>query len=198
MSTLSSGSRRRDAHGQSLVEFALLLPLFMIVVLGLIEFGFAFNALLGINFASRNAALTAAEAGDAPGADCLILRGIDLDITSPAEDVRVSEVRIYWSDKNGRQIGSAANVYRRTGTTSCTYPGRAAFTVPYTRVSAGYPEATRCNVLAGCGGGHDGVDTIGVQIAYNYSWITPLRNVVPLPGGYTFTRANAMRMEPVL
>jgi hypothetical protein len=73
-------------------------------------------------------------------------------------------------------------------------------TVPYSLVgAAGYPESMRCDVLAGCGGAHDTVDTIGVQITYTHGWITPLPNIVTLGGsGFEFTHSNAMRMEPSL
>ncbi len=82
--------RRRTAapqasRGQALVEFSLVLPLFLTVMLGILEFGFAFNAVLAVNFASRNAALTAAEGGDAAGTDCLILRSVENDIGAPAD-----------------------------------------------------------------------------------------------------------------
>ena len=40
-------------HGQSLVEFALVFPIFFILLLGIIEFAFVFNAMLAVNFASR-------------------------------------------------------------------------------------------------------------------------------------------------
>jgi Flp pilus assembly protein TadG len=41
-------SVRREAHGQSLVEFALILPLFLLILFGLIDLGrgvFAYNAI---------------------------------------------------------------------------------------------------------------------------------------------------------
>jgi Flp pilus assembly protein TadG len=50
------GSRRPGAEGQSLVEFALVLtPLFMIL-LGIIQFGFIFNAYITITNATREGA----------------------------------------------------------------------------------------------------------------------------------------------
>ena len=53
--------------------------------LGIIEFAFAFNAILAVNFASRNAALYAAEAGTNAGGDCVILNSIEDDISAPGE-----------------------------------------------------------------------------------------------------------------
>ena len=65
-------SRSRQGErpdGQSLVEFALLIPLFLLMVVGIIEFSFAFNASLNTNYASRAGGLMAAEAGNASAAD---------------------------------------------------------------------------------------------------------------------------------
>jgi len=72
-----------SAGGQGVVEFALLFPLFMALFFGLIEFALAFNATLTINHASEEAARTASVAGNMAGADCLILQGIEQDVTTP-------------------------------------------------------------------------------------------------------------------
>ncbi len=189
------------SDGQSMVEFALVLPIFLVLVIGLMEFSVAFNALLGINFASRDAALLAAEAASDTGSDCVILQSIERDVDAPANRSRIQEVVVYWAtDTGGVQPGNPVNVYRRTGSTTCSLPDGATITVPYSLVgAAGYPEDMRCDVLAGCGGGHDTVDTIGVSISYRHTWVTPLANIVTLGGsGFEFTHSNAMRMEPSL
>jgi len=141
--------------------------------------------------------LTAAEAGDSSGADCSILRALDTSMTPPANNGRVSEVRIFKSDTNGQALGPV-NVYDRSGTTSCPLADGTPATVAYNQVSSSYPEASRCNELQGCKV-QQTVDTIGVQISYRYSWITPLSSLLQLSGpGYPLVKSNAMRMEPVL
>ena len=55
---------RGHSRGQSAVEFALVLPLFLLILIGLIEFAFAFSTLNSINYTARDVALTAAEGGD--------------------------------------------------------------------------------------------------------------------------------------
>jgi hypothetical protein len=181
---------RRASHGQSLVEFALVFPFFFIILLAIIEFSFAFNAILAIDFASRDAALAAAEAGNAGGADCSILKALDRSVTAPASAGNISEVRIFKSDTNGKPIGPA-NVYDLAGTAACTG-------MPYHLVSESYLETDRCNELAGCKI-QTTVDTIGVQVTYVYQWRTPLHGLLPMSGpGYQMVKSNAMRMEPVL
>lgn len=189
--------RRRASPGQSMVEFMLLLPIFIVLIIGIMEFAVAFNALLAVNFASRDAALLAAEAGSDSGADCIVLSSVEADVGPPANTTWIQQVRIYHSDQQGNEL--VANVYNRGGSTSCLMVDGTTITVPYTLGVAGYPEADRCDIMAGCGPGHPGVDTIGVSITYSHSWITPLARVVTLSGtGFTFTHSNAMRMEPVL
>ena len=191
---------RREERGQSAVEFALIFPIFILLVVGLMEFSIAFNALLSINFASRDAALLASEAASDAGADCIVLNSIESDVNAPARGSLINQVRIYWSDQNGVERANAANVYGRTGSTTCTYPNGSQITVPYSLVGgAQYPESDRCDVLAGCPGtpAHAGLDTIGVSITYTHSWITPLANLVTMGGtGFQFTHSTAMRMEP--
>jgi Flp pilus assembly protein TadG len=48
--------RLREEKGQSLVEFALLIPLLILILMAIIEFGFMFNAYITISNASREGA----------------------------------------------------------------------------------------------------------------------------------------------
>jgi hypothetical protein len=183
--------------GQTLVEFALVIPLALVLIMGIIEFALAFNALLAINFATREAALVAAEAGNYDNADCVILSMVEQSITEPADDDHITEVTIYKATTTGAETATA-NVYTRTGTTACLMPDGSNLSLPYS-LSGGenYVQITRCNVLAGCGG--QKLDHIGVKIEYTYLWHTPLAGFLNMGGtGYDLVKANAMRMEPVL
>jgi Flp pilus assembly protein TadG len=196
---------RRD--GQTIVEFALVVPLFVILLIGIIEFGFALNAVLAVNFATREAALVAAEAGNGDGADCIILQKIEDSISPPAEDNKIESVLIFKSDRLGTKL--ATNTYNRTGSMSCTFPGAVVVTVPYSLTPAApagenYMDTNRCNILAGCPAKGPlpatiAVDQIGVEVKYIYKWRTPLSALLNLSGtGYTIVKANSMRMEPIL
>lgn len=46
----------KNQKGQALVEFALVVPILLIIVMGIIEFGFMFNAYITISNASREGA----------------------------------------------------------------------------------------------------------------------------------------------
>jgi Flp pilus assembly protein TadG len=189
------GRTTETERGQALIEFALVLPVFLLLIFGVVEFGFLYNAAATVNFVSRVAALLAAEGGRTEGTDCMVLRAIERDMISPAVSSRISTVEIYWSDANGDQIASNANVYTRTGSLTCAYAG-GSITVPYTLSTERYPAAQRCDVLAGCGGQHATVDDIGVRITYTHQWVTRFGQTIAR--SITFLRSTAVRMEPTL
>jgi Flp pilus assembly protein TadG len=186
----------RSEKGQAIVEFAMLLPVLVLLLIGLMEFSLVWNSRNTVLFASRDGSMLAAEGGSLDGTDCVVLQRIESDVVSPATALRLQQVSIYWSDRNGDQIGSNQNAYTRTGSTSCTYPDGTTITVPYTLATAAYPESVRCSVLAGCGGSHTTVDTIGVRITYQHFWMT---SFVRFAGNsVTFTEASITRAEPQL
>jgi Flp pilus assembly protein TadG len=195
-------------HGQTLVEFALVIPIFLIIFISVIEFGFMLNATLAVNFATRDAALIAAEAGNADLADCTILRYVENDISEPLSDAQIQSVTIYQADRAGQPVPGVQNVYTRSGSTECVFSATDTVDLPYTATSSAYPTEDRCNELAGCAvdgspGVHVPLDSIGVRVTYRYPYHTPIGNLLPfLPGASTgyldFTWANVMRMEPIL
>ena len=189
--------RDRRESGQSLVEFALVFPLFMLLTLFIIEFAFVFSALLGVNFASRNAALTAAEAGSDKLADCVILQQVENSIGAPGNKANVQTVTIYRSDQSG-STRLATLTYTRGGTTTCT-KGAVSLSVPYSSPTGTYTHDQRCNYLNGCPLlGRTQIDTIGVEITYDHYWVTPIHNFGLAGTHVTLTQSNAMRMEPIL
>lgn len=207
MTIFRRGKDRKDrSTGQTLVEFALVFPLFFTLFLGVIEFAFAFNAILAVNYASRNAALAAAEAGASSGADCVILSGIEADVSAPANHAHITRVEIYRAKSNGDDYdGTTRTVYTRNlaVAVSCTRPDLTTTSIYYSRTSNLYPELSRCNIMAGCpgasgGGNHTGIDHLGVRIFYDHPFVTPLQTFVGNGTGITFDRSNVMRMEPIL
>ncbi len=195
--------RANRAEGQSLVEFALVFPIFFVLLMGLIEFGLVFNALLSVNFATRDASLIAAEAGNGVGSDCVILKKVEDSIAAPSNKAQIVTVQIYKANKTGNPQAGRINLYSRSGSKTCTLRDATTLTVPYSLTgSAGYAEIERCNVVNGCPtlpGSPTGVDTIGVKVTYDYTPFTPLGSFIGLGStSYTLVESNAMRMEPVL
>jgi Flp pilus assembly protein TadG len=200
--------RASNSEGQSLAEFALLAPLFLLLLIGLIEFSFAFNAALNTNYASRAAGLIAAEAGNASAADCLILEAIERAVHTPTDRRQIARVDVQRTNPSGSTV-YASTSYRRSGSLTCTRTDGTRVTTPYSLISNGYPASQRCNVLPpyGCPTltpARTTVDTIAVQITYTYPWHTPLGSLMTMFGGsitgsgMSFVDRNVFRIEPVL
>jgi hypothetical protein len=185
---LPGASRRRltgrsSSAGQSLVEFALVVPIFLLLMMGILEYGFLYNNILTVQYAARQGVSAAAQAGAVDGADCSILKAVERALTAPIDKTRVSSVLVYKSDTNGDPIPGVANEYIRSGSLDC--PGSE--TEPYTLLgSEGYAQVDRHDSLAA------GLDVVGVRIGYLYSGITPLG------AGRTWTVSDgaSLRMEP--
>ena len=154
------------------------------------------NAYLSIDFASRNAALTAAEAGSNGSADCSILRTIEDSVTAPASSSR-HRPGPDLQGRHERQRPRPGQRVRPQRDDVLPAQRRHAGDPAVSRVSNGYPSSSRCDELAGCKV-QTSVDTVGIEIS-TYGWITPLHSLLPTSGpGYTMVKSNAMRMEPVL
>lgn len=201
------GNRKHQQRqaGQSLVEFALVIPLIMTLIMGALELSVAFAANIGVNRAAQGGAHMAAQAGDIAGADCLILDHIEQRVLAPTIPSQIEQVRVELTDLGGSVV-RAVNIWSRSGSTQCPVADGLILTVPYTLLSATYPDSQRCNVLAGCPSmtpQRATVDSIGVSIRYRHHWITPLGGVIPMPGGsdgsgWVIEQRNIFRMEPHL
>lgn len=196
-STLPGGTpvrRRRRQDGQTLVEFALVIPMFLTMLISFVEFAFTFNAVLATDFSSRDAALAGAEAGNVAGADCVILETVENDMHAPTDSDQIQVVEIYRTTSSGT-VGEAT-VYKRTGANDCRFPDGTLKSMPYTQTQNDYDELSRCNILAGCSDPDRPIDHIGVKVTYRYVWKTPIGQAIS--SFLDVFRSNSMRMEPVL
>ena len=187
----------RGERGQAMVEMALVLPLLLFLIIATIEFSLLLNARNTVSFASRDASMLAAEGGSRAGTDCVVLQQVERDLVAPASAIKVNQIKVYWSDQNGDEIGSNHNLYTRGGTFTCDYGDGTSVTVPYTLTYAGYIEGVRCDVLAGCGGSHTQLDNIGVEVQYVHLWLTAFGRVTG-GTGLTFNVTTTTRLEPQL
>ena len=175
-------------RGQSLVEFALIMPIFMFLLLIMLEFGLAFGHNMSIGTATREGARTGAAlatggvtTGDCSGGqdpsfvDEQIISGVQKILKSPGSDVvlaDISEIRIYKADAAGAQIGSYVNIWTYTPGTGpdadhSVGVDRLDFSPPG---SQSWPVCTRDNGST--------PESVGVQIRYTYHLQTALAGVV--------------------
>jgi hypothetical protein len=209
MQRTNHGEADGPGSGQTLVEFALVIPLIMLIVMAVFEFALGFNAFVGLNRASQNAAHLAAITGNQSGADCLILSEIEQDVQPPNAASEIRSVIIERTAMAGN-VSYQQQTYAKPGLWDCTLPDGTDVTVPYTPAAnanglPGYPEEQRCPVLGGCAAldpPRSTVDNVGVRVQYRHRWVTPLSSIMDaLPGGangWTFTQRNIFRMEPSL
>jgi hypothetical protein len=218
MSSRRNTTRHRRSRGQSLVEFTMVIPIFLTVFFSIVEFSFLFTSFLSVGYASHDAAQVAAEFGSSAGTDCAVLERVMNDVMIPANPRQIKTVDIFWVNTdsgNYSPVAGAENIYTFDGGShDCKKPGattpiQVPFPIPADPAdeanNGGYPEKTRCNVnkAIGClptnGIAHNTVDTIGVKITYQYTWITPFPQLIGGSGnGPLFTEINIMRLEPVL
>lgn len=99
MRTIRAVLKRR--RGQAIVEFALVLPIFILILVGIMEFGLVFHQYLVVTSASREGARVAALGGtDADvvtmvnNATASINRGLLTVNVSPAQRVRGQSVTV--------------------------------------------------------------------------------------------------------
>lgn len=174
---------RHDTAGQGLVEFSLTLPIFVLLLMGVLEFGFLYNNILTVQFASRQGVSAAAQVGAEDGADCSILKAVEGALTTPIDKTRITAVEVFQSDANGNPIPGKVNRYIRTGLLDCS----GITTQPYTLTGIeGYPQITRKDSLV------EGLDVIGVHIEYVYVGVTP----VGAGRTWDVTDGATLRIEP--
>ncbi len=194
MSRRRSADRRAGSRGQGLVEFAVSVPVFVMLLFGMLEFGFAFSHNLTLEYATREGARVGAALG--PGTanvpcaqvDDQIVAGVQRVLTSPGSPVdisRISAIKIYKADANGDQSGSSVNTW---------IPG-AGPTVD------GVPlifKSTTVNWNA-CGRDNGASpDSIGVSLVYSYKLISPLGIFLGMAGTPAFQMSDrtVMALNP--
>lgn len=190
---------RGGERGQGLVEFAMLVPVFMLLLLGMLEFGTAFNHNLTIGYASREGARIGADlvngggtfgcgTGQSPNAgafgrnvDQVIIEAVDRVLTSagsPIDLSRVSKIRLFRPDKSGNDTLGQGNDWLYTSS-PFTLPDLT--TVNFAPSGAGTFQACSRSSVVQTGGPTSGiVDSIGVAIDYTYQMVTPLGTTLPM------------------
>jgi len=195
---------RGRERGQSLVEFGILLPGFLLILFGLLEFGFLFSHQLTLEYATREGARVGAALGNGSRAapcsgtspepvDWQIVAAVQRVLTSPGSQVpptRVQEIRIYRAKNNGDQQGNQANVW---------VPGTGPM-VDGTRLvfresgAAGWDACGRRRATTRSAE----ADSIGVSIVYDYQFVSPLGTMLGVvgPASMTISDRTVMALNP--
>ena len=179
------GGRQR---GQALVEFSILLPVFMIVTTGLLEFGLVFNNHLTLEYATREGARTGAALADGKGdqatcdtIDAQIVAAVQRVLDAPGSPIdlsSVSNISIWRATASGQPDGSVGIfVWTYTGPNSGpSVDGKALSYSPPNPLPLTWQPCSR-------NAGGSTPDSIGVSLAYTYHMATPLAALLAMVGG---------------
>lgn len=194
---MTGSPKRRGQSGQSVVEFALIVPVFVLFLLGMLEFGFAFNHHMTLEYATREASRTGSSLGNGGSLNCVggvdasqidnqVVAAVQRILKSPGSSVTmadIGEIRLYRADAAGNQIGSQANTWRYTpGAGPDIDPGLGLDKLDFSPVSVGW---TACSRTDG-----PNPDSIGVRIVYTYRFSTPLGSLINYLGGSSLARLD--------
>lgn len=162
--------RTRHGRGQSLIEVTLILPVLLMITLGTLEFGFAFDSHLTLAYASREGARTGAALSDGGGdaavcavIDAQIVAAVQRVLESPGSDVdlsQVSEIRIFKAGSDGQELGPLSRWTRTPG----AGPMVDGVKLDFSQAMSSWPPCSR----------NADVDSIGVSFTYLYHYRTPL------------------------
>lgn len=177
------------SRGQGLVEFALILPVVVLLLLGMLEFGFLFDHHVSLSYASREGARVGSAlangggplgcgTGESPNAaavDPQVIAAVERVLTSPGSLVdiaRIGEIRIFRANAAGTQIGGFVNVWRYSPGSGPTIDGRP---LDFAQTSVGWAACARSNRTP--------PDSIGVGVTYRFELSTGLGAIMRLFGG---------------
>lgn len=200
--------RTRDGErGQGLVEFSLLVPLFVLLLLAMLEFGFVFDHFLTIQYATREGArvgsamvngggplgCSGSQSPNAADVDPLIIAAVTRVLSSPGSRVHIADIpsiRIYKANPSGGELGPV-NVWAYSPGAGPLVDGRH---LDYAVQSTGWNACGRTNAGSP-------PDSIGVSLVYTYRLQTAIGNVVGFFGGngmsnITVSDRTVMAMNP--
>jgi hypothetical protein len=202
------GVHRSAERGQGLVEFAMVVPLFMILLLGLLEFGFVFDHAMTLNYATREGARSGAAfaAGNSTTMPCATSTDVDKHVVaaiqrvlkapgSPISIDQINSIQIYKASSSGGVSGGQTNVWDYNAGSGPMVDGAP---LDFSQTSQGWNACTRDNSWSG------GVapDSLGVSISYQYQYVTPLAAAMqffgPVGGSGTLTISDrtVMALNP--
>ena len=179
-------------RGAAIVEMAIVLPLLMVLVFGIVEYGLLFREKLTVAAAANSAARTGATMGTRAEADIAILRALEAGLFDQVDASVLIRVDIFLADPITGAKTLTLNRYAYDATDSCKWvpcpdpdPGPAVYGSPST-----WGDPANRDTTLDPGGG--GLDVLGVEIVYHHTSITNL-----IPGiDRDLTEMARVRLEP--
>jgi hypothetical protein len=184
--------KRETARGQGMTEVAMIMPVILFVLTGMVELGLVAHDALTIGYGSREGARVGSALGTGGVSDCsggsdpaavdaTVIASVQSIIKSQGSGIEledISEVRIFKATSSGAKTPGKVNTWRYSGpgTGPDVDPGPGVLRVDFTESSTGWPA---------CGRVADGStpDSIGVEVVYERRLVTPLAALMDFFGG---------------
>jgi len=179
----STKNNGRNQSGAALVEMAIALPLLVLLVFGIVEFGLAFQDRLTVSNGTQSAGRVAAALGNQEDADIAILQAVEqsLGILPNSGGDVISFVQIWKSNGSGVGTcrapgngGPTCNWYKYDPNTACDW-----VPCPDPDVSGGphFGGGYIPGIPDDLGGrdvtlDDDGLDVVGVTVLFSHNWLT--------------------------
>lgn len=204
--------RRSGREGQALVEFSLIIPIMLVVVLSVAELGVIFGRVSSLGYASREGARTGSALAlgesdlcsptnqDPSKVDAVLVGAMQRILDSPdsgIDSADVEQIRIFKADATGNEIPGTVNVwvFAGKGLGPEIDPGPGVARIDFVAQSTAWPACQRLN-------GGTNPDSIGVTIKYTHDYVTPLTSFVnSFAGGgltLTLTETTVMALNPTI
>jgi len=165
-----------------MVEFAIVAPLLLLLVMGMVEFGLAFKDRLTIASASREGARVGSSAGTDPSADYYVLLAVESALSGAIAKSDITEVVV-------RKVGgglSDSTTYQPDASPTCGWNPCPKFGDPY-YTTPNWDPASRSVAISS-------LDKLEVVVRLNHTWVTGF--VPGLTGTAVFSEQTTMRLEP--
>ena len=172
---------KRTERGATIVEAAIIFPVLILSIIGLLELGLVFKDFLGVNFAAREGARIGSLAGNDIDADCQIVQGIVADLgASLVADGTISSIEIF---QVNQQTGNPTGL-----TNTWTYFGSDPTDCADWNATNNWPSTSR-DVDVGA----TPLDILGVTINATHDYVT---GVPPFRGSINIDETAIQRLEP--
>lgn len=187
--------RRHPESGATMLEFAIAAPLVIVLVVGLIEFGFGFVDLQTVASATTSGARVGSAFGSGAGlgpgdptADEIIQDAVTDGLSDLRSSSTVQELWVYKSNAGGDVVDetNTTNKYTPVFAGDGSVSGWIAVQEPWTPAS----RATDLSLSLGT----INRDYLGVRVIFKHEWVTGLLPLSPP----TWTDDAVVLLEPVL
>jgi Flp pilus assembly protein TadG len=195
--------RAREQRGVAIVEAAFITPVFIALVLGVVEIGLAMNDYLAVSSTVRSGARSASAYGADLYSDFGVLQAVNNE-SAALNQAKINYIVIYKASAFGAapsagcQAGTSSSGDPTTHANACNVYTSAAFSHPKadfgcltTQNLDRYWCPTDRKVTEGITPVGDGPDYVGVWISYNHDWVTKM-----FGNTKTFTDQSVVRLEP--